>query len=130
MKGRIFRRVFILYIVILLLSVSFINLYLTRVLRSSYIDSLKESLAVQTAIAADITPFTVKADYDSFCRDMKEKTAARVTIIDTKGTVLGDSDSDASKMENHADRPEIQQALGLPAGSAIRFSDTLKYELL
>jgi two-component system phosphate regulon sensor histidine kinase PhoR len=130
MKGRIFRRVFILYIVILILSVSFINLYLTRVLRSSYIDSLKESLAVQTAIAADITPFTSKADYASFCREMKKKTTARVTIIDTRGTVLGDSDLDASTMENHADRPEIQQALGLPTGDAIRLSDTLKYELL
>ena len=35
----------------------------------------------------------------------------RLTLIDADGTVLFDSDADPAQMENHADRPEIIQAI-------------------
>lgn len=49
----------------------------------------------------------------------------RVTLVDADGDVLYDSDTDASKMEDHADRPEIEQALATGSGSADRSSSTL-----
>ena len=42
----------------------------------------------------------------------------RVTLVDSEGDVLFDSDTDASKMEDHADRPEIEQAVSTGYGSA------------
>ncbi len=130
MKRRIFRRAFILYIVVLIISVAFIDFYLTNVIRNSYIDNLKNSLSVQTALIAPVFSAAARDDMNRLCRDIKEKTSARVTVIDTEGKVLGDSDTAAPQMDNHADRPEIQEALVSPVGSSIRFSDTVKYDLL
>lgn len=130
MKRRVFRRVFIIYIAVLVISVTLINGYLTSVIRTNYINDLKNNLFVQASIIADTFKLKAETDIDAFCRRLNEKTGARITVIDTEGRVLGDSDADALRMENHADRPEIQQALVSPAGSAVRFSKTLKYDLL
>ena len=48
----------------------------------------------------------------------------RVTFITSDGTVLYDSNAEASKMENHLDRPEIQQAIHDGFGEDIRNSST------
>ncbi len=130
MKRRIFRRTFIIYAAVLIISVSVINVYLSSVIRNSYIDNLKKSLAIQTSVAAYAFQGISDINIDTFCRDIKEKTLARVTIIDTGGRVLGDSDQDVPTMDNHSGRPEIQQALTAPVGSAIRFSSTLQHDLL
>ncbi len=52
-------------------------------------------------------------------------TKERVTIIDPSGVVLYDNMEDASAMENHGDRPEIQNALSFGRGESTRFSDTI-----
>ena len=50
-------------------------------------------------------------------------TALRVTVIDTAGTVIYDSFVPKSKkLENHINRPELQQALKTGTGKAIRHS--------
>lgn len=49
----------------------------------------------------------------------------RITWIDSDGTVLFDNQADASKMENHADRVEVQEAMQKESGSSIRYSSTL-----
>jgi len=48
----------------------------------------------------------------------------RVTFIAQDGTVLFDSNEDSSLMENHLERPEVQQAFESGTGSATRFSQT------
>ena len=52
----------------------------------------------------------------------------RITLIETDGTVLFESDADASYMTNHLDRPEIQSAIENGTGSDTRYSDTLGSE--
>ncbi|WP_071431473.1 ATP-binding protein [Angelakisella massiliensis] len=53
---------------------------------------------------------------------------ARATLLEEDGTVIWDSSSDPSAMENHLDRPEVQQALRTGEGSCIRYSHTLDEE--
>lgn len=53
------------------------------------------------------------------------ETNTRITVIDTKGNVLYDSNvSEYDKMENHLSRPEIQKAYYSGSGGNIRFSQT------
>jgi two-component system, OmpR family, phosphate regulon sensor histidine kinase PhoR len=54
----------------------------------------------------------------------------RITVITADGRVLADSQSDAKTMENHADRPEIQDALNKGEGRSMRRSVTLNRDLL
>ena len=49
----------------------------------------------------------------------------RVTLIRADGTVLFDSQANAAQMENHADRPEIVDAMATGEGSASRSSATV-----
>ena len=49
----------------------------------------------------------------------------RVTLINADGDVLFDSDTDEREMEDHASRPEVEQALATGRGSAERASSTL-----
>lgn len=53
----------------------------------------------------------------------------RVTVINTDGTVLFDSNADAAAMENHADRPEVKAALENGEGSGSRSSETVDKNL-
>ena len=53
----------------------------------------------------------------------------RVTIVENDGIVIYDNYADSSKMENHAQREEIQEALQSGEGESIRNSDTLSQNL-
>ena len=52
----------------------------------------------------------------------------RITLIDSGGKVLFESDADAERMTNHLDRPEIIAALEKGSGTDTRLSDTIGIE--
>lgn len=49
----------------------------------------------------------------------------RVTLIDSDGTVLFDSELEEASLDNHRDRPEIEEAFQTGTGEGVRRSDTL-----
>lgn len=65
------------------------------------------------------------AAVDSLCDEYGALSEMRITVIDSDGSVVGDSEEDPSKMENHADRPEVIQALAGVVGVSERYSGTL-----
>nr|WP_122012761.1 ATP-binding protein [Maliibacterium massiliense] len=50
----------------------------------------------------------------------------RISVIDAWGNVLSDSGVDGEPEDNHADRPEIEDAWAYGRGYHVRFSDTLR----
>ena len=50
---------------------------------------------------------------------------ARITLIDQDGSVLYDNQAEASSMENHEDREEVEEAAATGKGEAVRMSETL-----
>jgi two-component system phosphate regulon sensor histidine kinase PhoR len=50
----------------------------------------------------------------------------RLTLIDTDGTVLFDNSKDLREMENHLERPEVQEAIASGEGEGMRYSGTGK----
>ena len=71
-----------------------------------------------------------KADAQARCRRLSAGMSTRITIVLPSGQVIGDSEEDPSVMDNHADRPEIKQALQEGVGSSIRFSRTLQCDMM
>jgi two-component system phosphate regulon sensor histidine kinase PhoR len=55
---------------------------------------------------------------------------SRVTIIGSNGQVFAESQSDPQTMENHANRPEVREALANGSGHAIRHSVTVNRDSL
>ena len=54
-----------------------------------------------------------------------ETDGARMTLIDPSGEVLYDSGAQSVSLGNHANRPEVKQALEMGSGYSSRTSDTL-----
>ena len=129
MKPLLFRRILISYLPITPLLLLSLELYLSSSIKDNYISNLRASLMTQALLIADQIPSSFTHNLDDFCKSIKEKSGARVTVIDSFGRVLGDSDEPSEKMENHADRPEIQDAAVSDAGSSIRYSKTLQKDL-
>ena len=71
---------------------------------------------------SDIGAFPVLQDR---IREMGSEVDVRLTVVRRDGVVVADSDTDPTRMENHADRPEILEAYSYGTGRATRFSKTL-----
>lgn len=129
MKRILFRRILLAYLVIGSLLLLILELYLAGTVKDNYVSHLKESLLIQARLIADQIPNLNFENLDQFCRDYKGKTGARVTVIDSSGRVLGDSDEPSATMDNHLDRPEIKEADLSDIGTSIRYSRTIQKNL-
>ena len=130
MKRRIFGRFFFLYVLIILVAVLFSELSITAAVRNNYLNDIRKNLFSQATLISDVVSFATPSSLDSLCKQFKEQTGYRVTVISLGGRVLGDSDKDSSTMENHRGRPEIEQAFSSGGGMSMRHSATLNDELL
>ncbi|MDO4302475.1 MAG: ATP-binding protein [Bacillota bacterium] len=77
---------------------------------------------------AEIVRYAVlREQYDFWGQDFKTLAAGtvRITLIDTDGSVLGDTQANTSVMENHGDRPEVRDAASSGTGRSVRQSSTL-----
>lgn len=84
-------------------------------------NQVKENLnAVEAVVEAELKQ---SSDYAFINNGLDEDT--RITLIARDGTVLADSNEDASKMENHSNREEFKQAVENGESSTVRRSETL-----
>ncbi len=89
---------------------------------SVYQQQVREDLARQGQLIAAV--------FDGEEETLRElgETGLRITWIRADGTVLLETRADADAMENHLDRPEVQEALRDGSGAARRTSSTLGSE--
>ena len=59
-----------------------------------------------------------------------QNTSARITWINTDGSILFDNSPDANMSENHFDRPEVQEALKDGSGVITRNSSTMHSDIM
>jgi len=130
MKTGLFKKMFLLFAMLLAGSLLIIELRVTRSLQESAVHSLHDSLEIQAGLLALTVPFASTDSLDNLAIELKQLSHARVTIIAPSGKVIGDSDHASSAMDNHRDRIEVQQADLTGTGMVIRMSDTLKTDLL
>jgi two-component system phosphate regulon sensor histidine kinase PhoR len=124
------------YLLILLVMAGSAYFYLNSTLQSSVVSSLNEHMLSQTRLAALMLSRelnTLQHDAPPLAAKLGETLTARVTIISADGTVAGDSEVKPEKLrevENHLDRPEVQEALKSGTGRAVRYSATVRHEML
>jgi len=112
------------------------GLYLERQLRGWIVegietDVLRHARATRTLLHSS-DPAERPRSMDPLADRMGEATGARITIIELDGRVLGDSElslEGVRTVENHASRPEIQQALADGRGFSRRHSTTVNREM-
>ncbi len=116
MTKRIFRSICLVAITVFAASV----ILIMGVLHAYFSDVQQEQLKMQTNLAAQ----GVMHEGMDYFKDL-EVSDYRMTWIDGQGTVLYDSQSDSTGMENHLEREEVKEALDTGYGESRRYSVTL-----
>jgi two-component system phosphate regulon sensor histidine kinase PhoR len=122
--GRIFLKLIVGAIGLLLLAAVSVDYFATEVTKNTYIQNLTRQLADKGAILALSLSITDNIDPEH-ARVLAQAAGARVTVIRSDGKVLADSEADAAGMENHRTRPELIDALAGRVGSVQRYSATI-----
>ncbi len=138
MRLNLFWKLGVAFLALLILVLLPVDFYAERTLRREYERSGFERLASIARLAQERPlqwpPVSAEGGEDlSGLRGWVAQMAAsgaRVTLIASSGQVLADSEADPRSMENHAGRPEIQQALAAGEGRSVRHSVTLQRDLL
>ena len=99
----------------------------TLYLQGNLADSTHEELREETDVVAAALN---QASDDYVLLDQIELGDTRVTLVADDGTVLYDSDESPADMANHADRPEIAEALADGDGISERSSSTMGETML
>lgn len=122
------------YIFLVALVAGSFYFYFNHSLQKEMIEESRDNLASQTQLARlmvmgnkqETAPQQLAALIGTVIK-------ARVTLIAPTGTVLGDSDVGSHRLgqlENHLQRPEVQEALRNGHGSSLRYSATLRTTML
>jgi two-component system phosphate regulon sensor histidine kinase PhoR len=126
------------YIFVILISFSFIAFFLDKNLEENSLQEIKSSLINQAyLIESQISKANLKnentPELEAKVLALSSKIKARLTIVNNTGKVLAESEKskvDVLRMPSHADRPEIKAALAGGIGEEIRYSSTLKIDML
>lgn len=130
-SSRLFWKIFSVYAGLNLLLVTGCLIVVYAWQRPFALGQVKDSLYdAATVLAVDIEPQLDADSQDQLQRSIRrlsEKTETRITVIDPSGAVLADSHESPTRMANHLDRPEVQQAMTSSAklGTDQRTSSTL-----
>ncbi len=120
MRRRISRSVLLTATLALLLTAALLIIFLFDLFAAQSAQELRreaETIRYSLLYAEDETAFLTSLPTDY-----------RLTLIGADGAVLFDNSADADAMDNHAQRPEIAEALSTGRGESRRRSDTLAEE--
>jgi two-component system phosphate regulon sensor histidine kinase PhoR len=122
------------FVLITLASLAAVGLYAKSIIEGLYHDHERRGLvAVAGALEDQVAQGLAAKDYAALaelCRRIRPRAGMRITVILPSGQVVADSDESPLAMDDHGDRDEVRQALAEGMGSAVRYSYTLKHEML
>jgi two-component system phosphate regulon sensor histidine kinase PhoR len=134
MKKTLFWRVFLGYAAVIVFLAGGVALFAPGPMRQHHIREQAERLEHLGILLEDsVTPYLLgegKGNLEEFVTSIGKKTATRITVINPDGLVLADSEKEPRDMENHLYRPEIYAALQGQKQMSIRFSSTLKQDMM
>lgn len=120
MTGKIFFKLIGAVLCLLVVALVAVDFFASKVAESTYLETLERELVDKGKMLALAVP-SDPVQFEKFA----EAARGRLTLIARDGRVLADSEASADKMENHANRSEVQAALAGQAGSIRRKSPTL-----
>ena len=125
-------RIALPYTLLIILLMAGASYYISGYLQRIYLENTEEKLYSQAALIREAFASSLDPEQglDAAARRWADLIGARVTLLDAGGVVIGESHDDRSQMDNHLDRPEIQQALTNGRGISTRFSQSVGYQMM
>jgi len=110
--------------------VCFISLVLGSILfvteKRYYEEQIQQNVILQIQLLKSLFEESEPLNPENFVKQYRDLLDGRITIIDSQGVVIADSDADFKQMKNHLYREEVQKALEEKVGISTRYSDTLQ----
>ncbi len=126
MKRNLFLKIFSSYLIIIFCSFLVLNLFIRDEIRKVMTGKIEAELLTY----AELIDLSATKDISNQLRLIANISGARVTLVDSSGKVFADSEKDIAQLENHLNRPEIQEARLRGKGKSTRFSQSLGVEML
>lgn len=133
-RKRLLWRLYPTYLVIILLSIVTVGVYASTTMKKFYLRKTAQDLEararlVERGVVDRFTRGNI-ALLDQLCKTLGRTSSTRITLIYPSGEVLGDSEEDPQRMDNHARRPEIKEALIGQIGVSTRYSKTVRKRMM
>jgi two-component system phosphate regulon sensor histidine kinase PhoR len=126
MKGKLFFKIFGTYLAIALLAIGIVGFLAGNQIRAKLEAQVENELMAYARIV-DLYPMK---DIEARVGEIARIAHARVTVIDRDGRIVAETDRDASMLGSHLERPEIQEARVRGRGTATRYSQTQREEMM
>lgn len=122
------------YFIIIISALCTVAFIAAHKLNTLYLHEIAETLTTRAKIVDNsINHLTLEAgnsELDSLVHILGAISKTRITVIDTNGVVIADSEKNRQAMENHKNRPEIVVAFLDSIGQEIRYSSTLHTDMM
>ncbi len=133
-KRKFFTQIFSSLLLLVVIAIVVFGGYEVSVLRDFYRDSVISDLKVRAGLISKFilndSLITEPESLNGYCRKISKEAGIRITVILPDGKVIADSHKNPELMDNHRNRPEIQNAFLGKSGHSIRYSATLKKKLI
>ena len=126
MKRHLFYKIFGTYLILVFLSVFVIHLFVRDEIKQTLTANIEEEL-IADAYLIDINSSQI---ISAQLKQISQLSKARITLMDAQGKVTADSEKSAETLENHFNRPEVQEARVRGKGMSTRFSSSIGVDML
>jgi two-component system phosphate regulon sensor histidine kinase PhoR len=125
-KKNLFYKIFFSYLVIICLSFFLLDVFM----RSEVKDVLTSQIETELFSYSQLVNLTSSGKAYEQLKQIAKISNSRVTLIDARGKVFADSEKDAALLENHLNRPEVQEARLRGTGKSVRYSNSIGIDML
>lgn len=133
-KRRLIWQIYPSYLIIVVVSVIAVTWYSSTAFRKFYYTRTEQELSSAACLVAeqlkDRSSQLDSPKTDKLFDSLGNASGYRLSVLLPSGKVVGDSQEDPLRMDDHRYRPEIQQAINGRQGTEKRYSNTLKMEML
>ncbi|MCY6356753.1 two-component system histidine kinase PnpS [Clostridium sp. ZS2-4] len=113
----------------IILSLAMVTALYMTIINYQNEENIKKSLEINNKLVMNLLEENVISDKSIYFKNFN-RSNFRVTLIDTKGKVIYDSDALPDEMDNHNQRKEIIEARKFGNGYSVRFSKSLKKTMM
>lgn len=129
-RKRLFWQLFGAYSLSGLLVLVLVYAITSHAIESAYLGLFRTQIEARALLACEHLRGLPDSLFDQACKAMGQASLTRITVVDVRGTVRGDSESDPSHMPNHSDRAEIARALAGETATSVRMSETVRQTMM
>lgn len=133
-RSRFFWKLYAGFVVVIAMVSTAMAVVLSRMICADTTEEIRHELRHKAALLREIATPALSAwdgaGLQPAVLRLGQETATRLTVIRADGVVVADSNEQPARMENHLNRPEVQQAIREGWGQAQRYSETLQVKMM